>query len=174
MTNCELSFDAKHQIVLPKTHAFTRSLVEYYHRHKVFHGGPQTVLAAIRMRYWPIGGLQLTRSVTSKFDWCFRLHPKLMSKIMGQLPADRTIPKNFKPFTVTGVDFAGPFRVRHHVRCRQAKEVHLALFVCFISKVLHVELVPDRSSASLLLALKRFISDRGTSWGLPIFEGIER
>lgn len=102
------------------------------------------------------------RSVTSKCLWCFKLHPKLMSQVMGQLPSDRVVPKNFKPFTVSGVDFAGPFHVRHHVRCRQPKDVYLALFICFISKATHVEVVPDLTTRSFLNALRRFIADRGT------------
>lgn len=62
---------------------------------------------------------------------------------------------------VTGVDFAGPISVRHHMRCRQNKEVHLALFICFITKAVHIELVTDRSTEAFLRALKRFVADRG-------------
>ncbi|XP_055902292.1 uncharacterized protein LOC129938643 [Eupeodes corollae] len=157
----EIAFDAKHQILLPKTHRFTSSVISYFHHYGVCHAGPQMVLAAVRNRYWPIGGLQLTRTIVSKCIWCFRMHSKLISQFMGSLPVDRVLPLQHKAFMVTGVDFAGPISVRHHIRCKQNKEVHLALFVCFITKAVHIELVPDRSTEAFLRALKRFISDRG-------------
>lgn len=156
-----LPIDSKHQILLPRDHFFTRALITYYHSKKLFHAGPLTVLTNIRTKYWPVGGLQATRSVVTKCVWCFRMHPRMMSQIMGQLPPERVNFKDTKPFLVTGVDFAGPIRVRHHIRCKQQKEVHLALFICFYSKAVHVELVPDRSTESFMLALKRLIADRG-------------
>lgn len=109
---------AKHQILLPRDHAFTNSLISYFHSDKLFHAGPMTVLLNVRARYWPVGGLQVTRSIISKCVWCFCLYPKMMSQIMGQLPVDRVDFKNTKAFLVTGVDFAGPIRVRHHARCK--------------------------------------------------------
>lgn len=150
LRHCDIPIDAKHQILLPKDHVLTRLLFTYYHQSKLFHAGPQTVLMAIRSRYWPIGGLQLARAVVSKCVWCFRMHPKLMSQLMGQLPRDRTVPQDIKPFVVSGVDFAGPLKVRHHIRCKQQKEVHLALFVCFVTKAVHIELVPDRSTEAFV------------------------
>lgn len=80
---------------------------------------------------------------------------------MGNLPSDRLNNEYQRPFSITGVDFAGPITVRHHIRCKVEKKVYLALFVCFTTKAVHVELVSDLSTEAFLRALKRYIADRG-------------
>ena len=37
---------------------------------------------------------------------CQKVHQRIQNQLMGHLPADRTKPE--PPFTVVGVDFAGP------------------------------------------------------------------
>lgn len=49
---------------------------------------------------------EISRGKVHECRICFRNDPKQLSQIMGQLPADRVIPK--RPFFVTGMDFAGP------------------------------------------------------------------
>lgn len=156
----KLAFDAKHQILLPKEHPLTNAIVFFYHHFRVFHYGPQCTLAAVRTRYWPIRGLIIARKIVHNCIWCFRCRPRFIEQIMAGLPEDRVDPKQLRPFFVTGVDLAGPFVVRHHVRCRQEKKAYLALFICFATKAVHVELVNDLSTDAFLRALKRFIADR--------------
>lgn len=80
---------------------------------------------------------------------------------MGSLPSDRINMDDYKVFSITGVDFAGPITVRHHVRCRQEKKVYLSLFICFVTKAVHIELVTDLSTDAFLRSLRRFVDDRG-------------
>ncbi|XP_060865555.1 uncharacterized protein LOC132941464 [Metopolophium dirhodum] len=51
---------------------------------------------------------------------------------MAALPRDRV--KCTRPFTITGVDFAGPIYIRSGLRRVAAKKAWIAIFVCFSNK----------------------------------------
>ena len=79
---------------------------------------------------------------------------------MGQLPAARVTPT--PPFTITGIDYAGPFILkRGHTRKPVLVKAYLALFVCLATKAVHIEIVSDLTTEAFLASLKRFISRRG-------------
>jgi len=58
---------------------------------------------------------------------------------MGDLPKQRIEPN--RPFSVCGIDFAGPFAIKISLR-RNApiSKGYLSIFVCFATKAIHVEL----------------------------------
>ena len=79
---------------------------------------------------------------------------------MGQLPAQRVMP-HF-PFQITGVDYAGPLTIKKgHTRKPVLIKAYLAIFVCFSSKAVHIEVIEDDSTEDFLAGLKRFIARRG-------------
>lgn len=79
---------------------------------------------------------------------------------MAPLPKERITCS--RPFTHTGVDFAGPFDFKtfNGRGCRVTKG-YVCLFVCFATKAIHLEPVSDLSTPAFLAALSRFISRRG-------------
>ena len=79
---------------------------------------------------------------------------------MGQLPAARTTPS--PPFHITGIDYAGPFSLK--LGCTRKPVIvkaYLAIFVCFSTKAVHMEVVSDLTTEAFLAVLKRFVSRRG-------------
>jgi hypothetical protein len=79
---------------------------------------------------------------------------------MGNLPNHRVQPA--RPFATTGVDYAGPFYVREiRGRGKKLSKAYIALFICFVTKAIHIELVMDLTTQEFLGALRRFISRRG-------------
>ena len=76
------------------------------------------------------------------------------------------------PFTVTGVDFTGALYVRDHAG--NETKAYICLFTCASTRAIHLELVPDLSEYSFMLAFRRFccrqsvpkkmISDNGTTF----------
>lgn len=124
------------------------------------HAGPQLLLASIRESYWPIGGRNLAKACYHKCVLCRRMKGKVVAPIMGNLPQERLRPGY--PFESTGVDYAGPILCasRQGRGCRLVK-VYIAIFICFTTKAIHLELVGDLTSKSYLLALHRFIARRG-------------
>ncbi|XP_062703613.1 uncharacterized protein LOC134286064 [Aedes albopictus] len=81
---------------------------------------------------------------------------------MGQLPSDRVSPNPV--FAITGIDYAGPVQiVGRRVRGAKPSKGYIALFVCFTTKVVHMEAVSDLTTSSFLAAFTRFSS----RYGLP-------
>jgi len=75
---------------------------------------------------------------------------------MGSLPADRL--SLTKPFAVFGVDLCGPFLTSYRIRGKAPYKTYIAVFVCFATKAVHIELVSDLSTNTFILCLKRFIT----------------
>jgi hypothetical protein len=79
---------------------------------------------------------------------------------MGNLPSERVQPQ--RPFLISGVDYAGPYLIKtNNLRNTRKVKAYIALFVCFSTKAVHLELVGDLSTESFLAAFKRFTSRRG-------------
>ncbi|KMQ85993.1 hypothetical protein RF55_15172 [Lasius niger] len=76
---------------------------------------------------------------------------------MGDLPASCVTP--LPPFAKSGVDYAGPFSIK--VNRNKTGKAYLCVFVCFVTKAVHLEIVSDLSTTTFLNALKRFLARRG-------------
>ena len=78
---------------------------------------------------------------------------------MAPLPTPRVIAS--WPFSRCGVDYAGPFQVlRSKDRGARSTKGYVAVFVCFSTKAVHLELVEDLTTASFLGALARLSGRR--------------
>lgn len=53
LKNADLSYDAKHPILLPKDHAITKLIIRDEHI-KNLHAGIQATMYAVRGKFWPI------------------------------------------------------------------------------------------------------------------------
>jgi len=172
----QLPYQSKHPAVLPKNHKFTRLLAEDYHE-EMKHASGRLLLSRIRELYWPLDGRRLVKSIARNCFRCIRQDPALARQPVGQLPPSRITPS--RPFSVTGVDYAGPFYLKPAHRKAAATKSYLCVFVCFATKAVHLELVGDLTTAGFLAALRRFTSRRGLPAHIHSdngknFEGAER
>lgn len=158
LRNSTLPYNSKHPILLPANHSFTSALVVHFHE-KNLHAGPQALLAALRQRFWPIKGKELCRKTVRHCIRCFHARPPIIGQLMGDLPSERLSPT--RPFTNTGIDFMGPIQIHHKIRGKRPTKAYVAIFVCFWSKAVHLEVVSDLSTDAFLAALKRFVGRRG-------------
>ena len=80
---------------------------------------------------------------------------------MGELPPARVQPS--RPFLTTGVDYAGPIQLRVGTTRSKiiTKGCYIAIFVCFATKAVHIEVVSSLTTEAFLAALRRFIARRG-------------
>ncbi|XP_055613757.1 uncharacterized protein LOC129760180 [Uranotaenia lowii] len=152
------TFSTKHQILLPGFHRFTRMLLLSFHD-KLVHGGIALTLGVVRNEYWPTNGRRAVRSVIRTCFRCTRANPKPLKQPIGQIPLARVTPS--RPFASTGIDYCGPVFVKSPNRKSAPTKAYIALFVCFSTKAVHIELVGDLSTASFLSALQRFVARRG-------------
>ncbi|XP_075150623.1 uncharacterized protein LOC142224721 [Haematobia irritans] len=154
-----LSYSERHPIILPYSCRFTKLLVEFVHLISI-HGGNQLMLRILRIEYWIPRVRNLIRSVIHRCKPCLLERKRVCSQVMAPLPPERTVLD--RPFTTTGVDYAGPFEVKSFTGryCRITKG-YVCVFVCFATRAIHLEAVSDLSTAGFLAAFHRFVARRG-------------
>ncbi|CAG9130680.1 unnamed protein product [Plutella xylostella] len=120
---------------------------------------PQLLLYTVREAWWPVAGRSLARRVVHACVTCARLRAQTLQPIMGNLPAQRLQPRF--PFERCGVDYAGPVLILNRKgRGAITVKAYICIFVCFVTRAVHLELASDLSSEAYILVLKRFISRR--------------
>ncbi|XP_055585295.1 uncharacterized protein LOC129738138 [Uranotaenia lowii] len=92
-----------------------------------------------------------------RLDWDQPL-PLTVGEFMGELPSARVTVS--RAFQRTGVDYFGPVYLRTAPR-RSAVKAYVAVFVCMVTKAVHLELVTDLSTEKFIQALRRFVGRRG-------------
>ncbi len=159
LSKANIDYNQKFPIVLPVKHHAVRLIIQMEHI-RLFHAGPQAVLANLRLQYWPIHGMVEVKFVLRKCVICHRFKSKTSTQLMGSLPLDRI--SVARPFLKVGIDFGGPILIKQsRLRSTVTTKAYIALFVCMVTKAIHLELVSSLSSESFLHTLKRFIARRG-------------
>ncbi|XP_051162201.1 uncharacterized protein LOC127282143 [Leptopilina boulardi] len=157
LKNAPISFDEKHPIILPRhqisylsaSHAHLRSL----------HGGLQLTLHVLRQNFWIIGARSLVKGIIKACVKCVRERAEIPQQLIRNLPDFRVTPS--RPFTHTGIDYAGPFDIRFALgRGIKSQKTYIVLFICCSTRSVHIELVPDYSTDAFLAAFHRFVSRR--------------
>ncbi|XP_029158581.1 uncharacterized protein LOC114930891 [Nylanderia fulva] len=154
-----LPYDEKHPVIVPPASWMTRLLIESCHRRSL-HGGVQMTLGLLRHRFWVPRGRTVIKQQLHRCVTCTRWRAATPQPPMGNLPRDRVTPT--RPFLSTGLDYAGPIFIRTSKgRGHRSQRGYIAVFVCFWSKAIHLEVVSDYSSEAFIAALRRFVSRRG-------------
>jgi hypothetical protein len=79
---------------------------------------------------------------------------------MGELPSTRV--RHARPFLTTGIDYAGPVSLRlGPPRSKTVTKGYIAIFVCFVTKAVHIEVVTSLTTEAFIVALRRFIARSG-------------
>lgn len=157
--NAQLSYDEQHPAILPTRSVITRLIILDAHE-RMFHTGPLGTSGYLHQRYWILRERQQVRLLIHKCVTCAKARPRSQQQMMGNLPAARV--QASRPFLHTGVDYAGPIWTRTSKgRGHQAHKAWIAVFVCFCTKAVHLELVSDVTAASFIAAYKRFTARRG-------------
>lgn len=154
-----ITYNRKHPIILPKKNHLTQLLVSDYHSRNL-HSGIQLTLSSLRQLYWIIGARTTVRDYIHRCVTCVRHRKTSGAQMMGNLPQQRLA--STRAFLTCGVDYAGPLILRlHSGRCNRTTKAYIALFVCFSTKAVHLELVSDLSSGAFLACFRRFTARRG-------------
>ncbi|XP_066909481.1 uncharacterized protein, partial [Halyomorpha halys] len=81
---------------------------------------------------------------------------------MGDLPQSRYT--QGRAFLNVRVDFAGPFFIKESQRRKAALgKAYICLFICFCTKVVHIEVVSQLSEDAFMACFDRFVARRGLS-----------
>lgn len=148
-----LSYDGKHCIILPKGHV-AEQLIRFHHN-LMKHAGVSTLLTTLSRTYYIVGVRRLAKKVKRECINCQRVDSKACNETIAPLPARRV--SEAPPFSVTGIDFAGPLFCVDHPKCK----FYVCLFTCGVIRAVHLELCSSLSLPDFMLALRRFSARRG-------------
>ncbi|XP_062714210.1 uncharacterized protein LOC134290985 [Aedes albopictus] len=148
----------KHPILLPGAHRLSTLLFASYYL-RLLHEAPQLMVNTVRLKHWLLGGRSAARQVVHKCVTCVRARPKLVEQFMSELPAARVTAA--RPFSRVGIDSWGPIQLQPRHRRDAPIKAYVAVFVCFATKAVHLELVANLTTAKFLQAFRRFVACRG-------------
>ena len=148
-------FHPKEHLLLSLKSILTKLLLRTLHyKHK--HPGPSTLLAIVAEKYHIPGAKAYLKLVSRQCIVCQRAYARPTCQRMGLLPSLRAIDK-------TGIDFAGSFTIRHGNPRKPVRiKVYGVLFVCFVTRAVHLELCTNLSTEAFLATFSRFCCRRGT------------
>ena len=148
-----LTYGEKHPLIIPRGH-MTVLLVRFCHL-RLKHAGVATMLTSLRNDYWLVGGRHIAKQVKKACIPCQRHDSRPCYQPMAPLPMERVT--QAIPFSVTGVDHAGPLYCVEDPR----KKYYVLLCTCAVTRAVHLELVEALSTAASVLALRRLAARRG-------------
>ena len=108
-------------------------LIRHYHE-VTLHGGGNLTLNTMREQFWLVNG-KMVNNFIKNFVKCFCFQSKSTPQLMADLPSERVTPA--RAFSSCGIDFAGPFNVKH----KKNPIIYIAVFICLVTKAIHVDLV---------------------------------
>ena len=151
-----ISESARRPVLIPKNERYSHLMIERVHKQNL-HSGVSQCLSQVRHKYWVPHGRAAVKSVIQSCLVC-RRHEGGPYKLpsMPPLPGKRI--REATPFSRTGLDYLGPL----HIRTKDGtQKVWVCLFTCLVVRAVHLELILDITTEEFLLALRRFISQRG-------------
>lgn len=161
-----ISYAEKHQYIVPHRSRLSYLLLVYAHKN-LLHGGAQLMMNFIRKRFW----IPKLRSETKHFAQtcidCVKQAKATANQIMSELPEVRIRPA--PPFQHVGVDMAGPYNMRisekinanTSARNLPSMKGWIAVFVCLVTRAIHLEAVEGMSTEDFLIAFQKFTGRRG-------------
>lgn len=159
LRNSALPYDTKHPMILPSQSRLSVLICLHAHR-QTLHGGVQLSLTYIRQRFWILNARKLVKGVIFRCTVCRRHNQRTLCQQMGDLPSSRVTPA--RPFSICGLDYAGPVTIKtRYGRNPPLVKAYLAIFVCFGTKAVHIEVASDLTTTGCLAAIKRFVARRG-------------
>ena len=156
LAHANLDDEAKFPAVLPKKDPFVDSLIRNAHFESQ-HAGPLHVHANLRQRFWIVQGLPAVKRVIRVCPGCQKASKKPCGQKMAPLPLARVFDTH--AWDTCGVDMMGPFRVKRS-GSRALHKVYCAIFTCFQTRAIHIELTNTMEADSFILALARFTARR--------------
>lgn len=163
----DLPHERRHPIIVPPDSRLCWLILHQAHQ-ATLHGAAQVMIRYIRNEYW-IPKLRFeARTFVGRCKRCFRMMKKTAEQLMGDLPLDRL--REARPFLKTGVDFAGPYGIKSRASYPNTRSAaggrvdakgYVAVFVCLVTRAVHLELVTSMTSEAFIVAFRRFTARRG-------------
>lgn len=159
LKEADVTQDVRHPCILPKKHHVVNLFIDHIHRQHL-HSGIQLTMSLLSQHVWILSARSVVRSRIFQCLTCFRLKPKNTFPLMGDLPKARVTPA--RPFAAAGIDYGGPYTIKiHNLRSIRHIKAYICIFVCLVTKAVHIEVATDLSTDAFIAVLTRFVSRRG-------------
>lgn len=136
-----LWYHSTHPIISDQKSRVTKLLMNQVHVLSK-HAGPNVMMSILAENYHIVGVKVLVWDIS-------RAYAKTAAQFMGQLPPEHLKPA--PPFTITGIDFAGPVIYRcGSPRKSVDTKAYICIFICFTMKAILLELVSDLSTDAFM------------------------
>ena len=158
LVNSSLLEYSKTPIFLPKESHLSNLVILKAHQN-LKHSGIEDTISHVRSIYWIPKLRQLVRFIIRKCPLCRRFESKPYSNpLSAQLPEFRC--QRSLPFQTTAVHYLGPLLVKPTYNSAESNneflaKVHVALYTCTTTRVIHLDLVPNTSASLFIRSLKR-------------------
>ncbi|XP_052901623.1 uncharacterized protein LOC128309307, partial [Anopheles moucheti] len=143
-------------IILPRKHRGTELLILSYHE-RYRHCNHRTVVSELRARYYIPQVLGEYNRVRKSCQRCKIDGATPEPPSMGNVPSQR-VAVGQRAFSFTGVDYFGPLLVAVGRRVEKRWGV---IFTCLTCRAIHLEMAHSLTTASCIMAIRRFIARRG-------------
>ena len=150
--NSKLDFAQKHPIILPNTHV-SLLLIRAYHL-LYEHAGVDHVVSQIRESFWIVKARRIAKTVVRYCVPCQKINSRPCNQVAPPLPEYRVVQN--RPFSVVGLDFAGP------LSCKGSnKKWYILLITCASVRAVHLEMTPSQNLTDFFNCFSKFTSRRG-------------
>ena len=147
-----ISYEHKHPIILP-TALVTYNLIKSEHLIS-HHAGVDTLISKLGTQFQILGIRKMAKQVKRFCLPCQRQDAKACNEVGAPLPGDRI--RKAPPFSITGVDYAGPLFCKS-----SSKKFYILIFTCAVVRAAHLELAPSLSVTDFMNCFRRFVARRG-------------
>ena len=158
LQNASFPWETIHPILLPRESPLTILYIRKIHEENM-HIGCSHVLSKLREKFWIIKGRAKVKSVLHHCVTC-----RKWSGGSYQLPPMPPLPwvrvAEASPFLFIAVDYFGALNC-YRDDGETLGTVYIAIFVCLVTRAIHLELANDLSADEFLMAFIRFSSRRG-------------
>lgn len=143
-------------ICLPRHNRITETIIQTNHE-RIHHGGIPHTISELKRLYWIPKGRAEVKRVLNKCYGCKRWKTKPFKlPPMPNYPESRI--ERSRTFARIGLDYLGPVNAKTE---NGLVKRWIALFTCFTTRAVHLELVEDLSAENFLTTLRRFVARRG-------------
>ncbi|XP_043201259.1 uncharacterized protein LOC122370062 [Amphibalanus amphitrite] len=155
----DLSYSAKHPVLLPKGHPISRLIIRQLHEDTEHGLGVEHTLASLRTRFWVPAAREMIKKCIHQCVKCQKLRKSAETQVMAPKQSNQ-VRTRFRAFDKTAVDFAGPFLTKQG-RGKVRQKRYLCIFTCLQVRAVHLEMTYGLDTSSFIRALMRFISRKG-------------
>ena len=153
----------KYPTLLPSRSSVTTLIMRHFHSLSRHQGRTITTSAIRQAGFYIHHGSATVKRFLKSCIICRKLRNSTIDQKMSDLPFDRV--ERTPPFTYCGLDVFGPFHVSEGMSTRRNSALRKTwglVFICLVSKAIHIEPIPHMDTSTFKNALRRFFCLRGT------------